>query len=244
MPSVSEHPFDLMGSVSRMADRSAILNNEYFTALRQSAMSRVAFCETQKQFFFAVGYFSRPMAALLARIPDSGARAALMHNLADEHGLSDDGEQLPAAFDPQLAHDRTFLRFLGTLGVTPAEMGSTSERAPVRAFNAGLMGACVAEPMEVAFGCLGVIEYAFADISALIGQVVVERGWVSSEQLVHYKLHAEIDKQHAAEFFQSTAAAWADGGVGRDNVENGIELGLYLFNRLYVDLYRDVGAKA
>lgn len=244
MPEVTDHASDLMGSVSRWADRVAILDNEYFTALRQGTMSQEAFCETQRQFWFAVGFFSRPMAALTARIPDSGARAALIHNLADEHGFVDEGERLPAAFDPQLAHDRTFLRFLGTLGVTPHEMGSNSERAPVRAFNAGLMGACVAEPIEVAFGCLGVIEYAFADISALIGQVVVARGWVSSEQLVHYKLHAEIDKHHAAEFFRSTDAAWASGGVGRANVGSGIKLGLYLFNRLYVDLYRDVGAVA
>ncbi len=241
MPAVPEPPSDLMGTIRRLADLAAILDNEYFTALRQGTMSRAAFSETQKQFFYAVGYFSRPMAALVARIPDSGARSALIHNLADEHGFEDHGKP-PAAFDPQLAHDRTFLRFLGTLGVTLQEMGGLTERAPVRAFNAGLMGACVAEPIEVAFGCLGGIEYAFADISALIGHVVVERSWVSSEQLVHYKLHAEIDKLHAAEFFQSTAEAWAGGGAGRANVENGIQLGLYLFNRLYVDLYRDVGA--
>ncbi len=242
MPAIPQHSSDQMGAVSRLADWAAILDNDYFTALRQGTMSRGDFCETQKQFFFAVGYFSRPMAALMARIPDSGARAALMHNLADEHGLSDDGEQQPAAFDPQMAHDRTFLRFLGTLGVTPHEMETTRERAPVRAFNASLMGACVAEPIEVAFGCLGVIEYVFADISALIGQVVVARGWVSSEQLVHYKLHAEIDKHHAAEFFQSTNTAWVGGGEGRANVKSGIDLGVYLFNRLYVDLHRDVGA--
>ena len=241
MTTVLDQSDTLMGSVSRLAGQAAILDNEYFTALSQGTMSRATFCETQKQFLFAVGYFSRPMAALMARIPDSGARAALIHNLADEHGFEDHGKQ-PAAFNPQLAHDRTFLRFLGTLGVTPHEMGRTDERAPVRAFNAGLMGACVAEPIEVAFGCLGVVEYAFADISAVIGQVVVARGWVSSEQLVHYKLHAEIDKHHAAEFFQSTVAAWTGGGAGRADVESGIALGLYLFNRLYVDLYRDVGA--
>jgi pyrroloquinoline-quinone synthase len=75
----------------------------------------------------------------------------------------------------------------------------------------------------------------------LIGRAVTERGWVNSNHLVHYKLHAEIDKHHAAEFFQSAAAAWAGGGVSRSHVESGVELGLYLFNRLYVDLYRDAG---
>lgn len=233
---------ELMQLVDRRVNQAAILNNEYFLALRQNTMTRGHFCETQKQFFFAVGYFSRPMAALAARIPHSGARAALIHNLADEHGLEDHAPS--AGFDPQLAHDRTFLRFLGTLGVTPAEMGGLGERAPVRAFNSGLMGACVVEPVETALGCLGVIEYAFSDISALIGRVIVERGWVGSSQLVHYKLHAEIDKHHAAEFFQSAAGAWSGGGTGRAHVECGVELGLYLFNRLYVDLYRDAGVSA
>lgn len=237
-------PSDLMETIGGYADRRGILENVYFSALRQGTLKRSAFVETQKQFFFAVGYFSRPMAALTARIPDSGARAALIHNLADEHGLADEGEGHPTAFDPRLAHDRTFLRFLGTLGVTPQDVSGMIERAPVRAFNTALMGACVAEPVEVALGCLGIIEYVFADISALIGHEVVARGWVSFQQLVHYKLHAEIDKQHAAEFFQSAAAAGEHGTAGRANVESGIELGLYLFDRLYVDLYRDAGDAA
>ncbi len=55
---------------------------------------------------------------------------------------------------------------------------------------------------------------------------------------MHYKLHAEIDKHHAAEFFQSAAGVWSGGGTGRAHIESGVELGLYLFNRLYVDLDR------
>ena len=69
------------------------------------------------------------------------------------------------------------------------------ERTPTRAFNAALMGTCVTAPTEVALGCLGIIEYVFADISSLIGQEVVARGSVSSQQLVLYKLHAEIDNR-------------------------------------------------
>lgn len=232
---------DLMGTVDHWAHRIAILDNVYFSALRHGTLDRSAFVETQKQFFFAVGYFSRPMAALMARIPDSGARAALIHNLADEHGLADEGEERSAAFDPRLAHDRTFLQFLGSMGVASQDVSGAIERAPTRAFNTALMGTCFAEPIEVAMGCLGIIEYVFADISAFIGQEVVARGWVSSQQLVHYKLHAKIDKLHAADFFQSTVEAWGNGAAGRANVESGIELGLYLFDRLYVDLYRDAG---
>lgn len=234
-------PSALMETIRRHAERIAILENRYFAALREREFERSHFIETQKQFYFAVAYFSRPMAALLARIPGSEARAALVHNLADEHGLADEDETQSSTFDPRLAHDRTFLRFLGTLGVSTQDVRDTTERSPVRAFNSALMGACVAEPIEVAFGCLGIIEYVFADVSAFIGQEVVACGWVSSPQLVHYKLHAEIDKHHAAEFFLSTAEAWTNSLTARAHVERGIELGLYLFDRLYADLYREAG---
>lgn len=92
------------------------------------------------------------------------------------------------------------------------------------------------ERTETAFSCLGVIEYTFADICELIGRKVVERGWIAKEDLVHYKLHAQIDKQHAADFFKVVEDAWNSGGSAKVAVEDGIALGLYLFNRLYVDL--------
>ena len=195
MPSNLSRSADLMDTIGHWSDRIAILENAYFTSLREGTITRSAFVETQMQFFFAVQFFSRPMAALMARIPDSEARAALIHNLADEHGLADEGEKNSISFDPRLAHDRTFLRFLSTLGVTSQAVSTTRERAPTRAFNAALMGTCVTAPIEVALGCLGIIEYVFADISSLIGQEVVARGWISSQQLVHYKLHAEIDNR-------------------------------------------------
>jgi pyrroloquinoline-quinone synthase len=214
--------------------RVPILSNRYFTSLRDDSMTREAFVNSQKQFYFAVRYFSRPMGALMARVPDSASRQGLIHNLSEEHGFDDESE--PAAFDPALAHDRTFLAFLRTLGVTGETMAKERERAAVRAFNVSLIGTCMMERMETAFACLGVIEYAFADISELIGTKVVARGWVSEDDLVHYKLHAQIDKGHAADFFKMVEPAWNDGGPGAAAVEDGIALGLHVFNRLYEDL--------
>ena len=79
------------------------------------------------------------------------------------------------------------------------------------------------------------IEYAFADISALIGLRVVELGWVKAEDLTHYNLHAEIDKRHAAELF--VAAEEAENSDV--SIRMGISFGLYLFDRLYQDLIRE-----
>jgi pyrroloquinoline-quinone synthase len=223
----------LMDQVEFRVGRSAIMGNRYFSALKEGTMSRDAFVRSQKQFFFAVRYFSRPMAALMARMPDSSTRQGLIHNLSEEHGFEDDGPS-SAGFDPSVAHDLTFLAFLRTLGIESGEMALEREGPGVRAFNTALMGCCLMERTELAFGCLGVIEYAFADICELIGKKVVENGWIAPDDLVHYKLHAQIDKRHAADFFKVVETAWQ--GEGRSPIEDGIILGLYLFDRLYEDL--------
>lgn len=231
-----EHTGTLMEYVDQAHRRADILGNGYFTEFATDAMSRERFVRSQKQFYFAVRYFSRPMAALMARMPDSASRQGLIHNLSEEHGFDDEAEDAPPGFDPTLAHDLTFLAFLRSLGITGQEMGKEREAAGVRAFNVALMGACTMERIETAFGCLGVIEYAFADICELIGRKVVERGWIAQEDLVHYKLHAQIDKRHAADFFKVVDGAWTRDPAARMAIEDGVQLGLHVFKRLYEEL--------
>lgn len=225
---------ELLGWVAAQAKARGILNNRYFAALEDATMSREMFQATQQQFYFAVRYFSRPMAALMARMPSSSLRRSLICNLAEEHGYVEEGA---AVFEPTLAHDMTFMRFLETLGVKREAMNQMREAEAVRAFNAALMGVCLMERPEVAFACLGVIEYAFAGISARLGATVVKRGWVSADELVHYNVHEEIDGRHAAEFFECVVKAWQAGGDDRADVEAGVRLGLHVFDRLYEDLW-------
>ncbi len=240
----------LMQVVEHQKARSGILCRPYFATLQNSEMSRSTFESTQQQFFFAVRFFSRAMAALAARIPDSTTRLPLIHNLAEEHGLAeaDDTTEIgdirtpdfsahDHPFHPTLAHERTFMAFLERLGVASPVSGQEHfERSAVRAFNLALWGACAIEYPSTAFACLGAIEYAFADISTLIGNCIVDRGWLSRDKLVHYKLHAEIDKRHAGDFFGVVVNDWADDAADRQHVEAGISLGFYLFKRLYDDL--------
>ena len=167
------------------------------------------------------------MAALMSRMRCSSSRRTLMHNLAEEHGLDD--EQV-GGLDPAMAHDRTFLAFLETLGVSHDDMQCEVEGPEVRAFNLALLGACFGESPAFAYACLGAIEYAFADVSALIGTAVVDRGWIAAPDLVHYKLHAEIDKRHAAELFEEV-----DPDAPSD-AEAGVQFGLHIFARLYSGL--------
>ena len=92
------------------------------------------------------------------------------------------------------------------------------------------------DELEVGVSCMGIIEYAFAGISSVIGEAVVANGWVSEERLVHYKMHAEIDERHAEEFFAVVEPAWENEDRGY-YVEQGLQLGAYVFDRLYRDLH-------
>jgi pyrroloquinoline-quinone synthase len=211
---------------SEILERSGIMQNPYLRDLASGAMSLDHFRRTQKQFFFAVTFFPRPMAALVGRIPDPKQRLDILHNLVEEHG----------EFQEQSFHHTTFQQFLRTIGADPSRLDALVIWPEVRAFNSVLTTACVLDDLEVGVGCLGVIEQAFAGISAMIGRSVVDRGWVSSEQLVHYKLHAEIDERHAEEFFAVVEGTWQD-GARRYFVDQGLLLGAYVFDRLYRDLH-------
>jgi pyrroloquinoline-quinone synthase len=211
---------------SAILERSGIMVNPYFRDLESGAMALDAFRRTQEQFFFAVTFFPRPMAALVGRIPDPKQRLDVLHNLVEEHG----------EFQEHRFHHNTFQQFLRTLGSDPTRLDDLIIWPEVRAFNSVLTTACVLDDLEVGVACMGVIEQAFAGISALIGRVVVERGWVKADELVHYRLHAAIDERHADEFFAVVEAGWQDGSR-RYFVEQGLELGVFIFDRMYRDLH-------
>ncbi|MBL8817377.1 MAG: iron-containing redox enzyme family protein [Planctomyces sp.] len=231
----------LLVHVQESLDESRLLSCEYFVKLLHGTLSCDLFARTQIQFFYAVRYFSRPMAALAARIPDSASRQSLVQNLSEEHGLDDDHEidangLRSSKFEPDMAHDQTFLEFLHRLGVRRDEVLNSRPGSAVLAFNNGLWGVCASESIPFAFAALGAIEYAFADISALIGRRVVESGWITEGELIHYKLHAEIDKRHAGDFFQSIERDWRGDSHHRTEICSGIDLGIYMFRRLYEDM--------
>jgi pyrroloquinoline-quinone synthase len=210
----------------RTLEKSGIRQNPYFRSLREGSMTLDSFRRSQEQFFFAVTFFPRPMAALVGRIPNPKARLDILHNLVEEHG----------EFQEKAFHHTTFQQFLRSIGSEPEKLESAPLSPGLRAFNSVLTCACVLDELEVGVACMGIIEYAFAGISAVIGQAVVEHGWIRKEDLVHYALHAEIDERHAEEFFAVIEPKWDEAGR-RYFIEQGLELGAYAFTRLYSDLY-------
>lgn len=223
--SASATSTDLLDQVDANLADSGLMQNRYFQRLHSGEMSLESFRESQQQFYFAVDYFSRPMSALMMRIPSGEERLGILENIVEEHG----------SFRSDAFHEATFRQFLKAIGGRSERPDTDSMRPAVHAFNATIMAACLSDDLRTGIACLGIIEYAFADISSAIGRAVVQRGWLSESELVHYKLHEEIDKQHAADFFGLLQAAWkAD--RGRVQINQGLRLGAYAFDCLYRDL--------
>lgn len=212
------------GHSGAILERVRMHKNPYFETLKDGSMSKEQFLRTQEQFYFAVAFFPRPMSSLVARIPHPKDRLDILHNVLEEHGDLNEEE----------FHVTTFQKFLTSVGSTTV-LDEVTQSPQVRAFNGVLASACALDKVEVGVACLGTIELAFADISALIGKAVVDRGWVSYDDLVHYKLHAEIDKRHAEELFYVLERHWETPSKQK-TIKQGLELGAYVFDRLYRDL--------
>ena len=208
-----------------------LLNNPYLTALADGSMPLAAFRATQEQFYFAVQYYPRPIATLISRIADSSDRMDLVHNLVEEHG----------SFSAQHFHQNTFRQFLASIGGRCPDLAGVPIGPAVHAFNCTLSGVCSTDEPSAGICCLGIIEQAFAGISALIATAVVQRGWVEQSALVHYALHAELDVQHADELF-ALAENQMDDARGRAAVRRGLELGAYAFHQLYKNLLNHCGS--
>jgi hypothetical protein len=204
-------------------------SNPYFTALRDGSFALDDFVETQVQFYFVVRFFSRPLAAVAAKIPNEALRLEILRNVWEEHGEG----------DLSRAHGATFSEFLRRLaGVTSADLERRALWPEARLFDTALAGASVLDESLVGVGMLGMIERMFVDISGWIGRGVVARGWLAEDQMVHYDLHEALDVKHSQDFIDVLQGTWDSTPQARYYIEQGIRLGATAFDTLYRGLYR------
>ena len=67
--------------IEEILEECGFRQNPYFTALRDGSFDKEDFIESQIQFFFAVVFFSRPMAILAAKIPTTDLRMEVVRNV-------------------------------------------------------------------------------------------------------------------------------------------------------------------
>lgn len=214
--------------IERVLQDANYAENPYFKNLRGRTFDKADFVETQIQFFYAVIFFSRPMAALAAKIPTPELRIEVLRNVWEEHGEGSLAQ----------GHGSTFLEFLKRLGgVTEEEVYLRGLWADVRIFNTTLSGVSVLDDFVVAVGTLGIIERMFSDISAWIGKGVVENDWLAEGEMIHYKLHQALDIKHSEDFFKILEKPFEKSAENRYLIEQGLRLGATVFNNLYLGLW-------
>jgi pyrroloquinoline quinone (PQQ) biosynthesis protein C len=206
------------------------LKNPYFTALQDGTFDKEDFIETQIQFFYAVDFFSRPMAALAAKIPTAQMRLEIIRNVWEEHGEG----------DLSIAHTKTFLMFLERLGnIKEDDVYKRALWPELRIFNTTLAAVCMLDDYMTGVGVMGMIEYMFSDISSSIGKGIIKRGWLNENNIVHYKSHEVLDVRHSDDFFNIIKNAYEKNDADRYYIDQGLWMGATLFHSTYLQLYQN-----
>lgn len=218
----------MQATIDRVKRAHDAQQNPYFQALAARTFAREDFLETQIQFLFAVVFFSRPMSILAGRIGRPELRLSLLENVDDEHGHG----------DLRLSHERTFLELLARLGATREDIERRALWPEVRAFNTTLLGVASLDDTYTALAALGIIEDLFAGISTRLGQGILASGWLAREQIIHYAVHEKLDEQHAEGFYSLLRGPHDRHPRHAYQIAQGLELGAYVFLRLYEDLFR------
>lgn len=204
--------------------------NPYFVKLGKKEFCKRDFVETQIQFLFAVEFFSRPMAMLLAKIPEPELRIEIVRNVWEEHG---EGELAKI-------HANTFRKFLEKLdGISKNQIDKRILSPDVRIFNTSLIGVCVLDDYLIGVGVMGIIERMFCDISVWLGKGIINNGWLSEVDMIHYNLHEKLDIKHSKDFFDVLEPNWNKTEEDNYKIKQGLSMGSTMFNNLYENLYKN-----
>ncbi|AZE48376.1 hypothetical protein C4K04_2704 [Pseudomonas chlororaphis] len=203
--------------------------NLYFKMLCGGKMSKQQFLKSQIEFAPMVYFFSRPMAQVIANIPEAPPRVALVGNLWEEHGQG----------ILENVHGQTILTLIDRLGGNASNIDLNNPSPNARIFNEALRGVSSFEDYRFSASMFAGIERTFVDISTMIFQSIVDRGWLTADQITHYGLHRELDVEHSEDFLKVVNKDW-EGGTFKPLIKEGIRFGCHLFANTYVGFYNDM----
>lgn len=204
-------------------------NNPYFINLLDGNFDKEDFTETQIQLFHTTHFFTQILGALVSKVPESPSKINIIENLYEEHG---------EGFVDQY-HRNTFLSFLNHLGVKKEDIEKRVLWPEVREFNIALLGTSKIDEYLVSVPAIGCIEYMFLSVAKWTEQALLKRRWLKQEQILYYKIRKELDFKHAQDFFDVVTINWFKSEEDRYYIEQGIKLGCYSFNQLYINLYNN-----
>ncbi|MDC3959847.1 iron-containing redox enzyme family protein [Polyangium jinanense] len=170
----------------------------YFSWMRAPTTRLEEFRRSQAPYLHFVEHFSRALTAVLARVPAMERRLATVYeNVVEEHGHG----------SLEGTHRDTFAGYLRAIGLDVAE---AARECPIRVAVAyqSLLDFCLVNPAEMGAAATGIVEYTHIKISTMLAQTIHERFWGDLDAQRHYRLHAEIDAEHAVSLFALCEEGW------------------------------------
>lgn len=219
-------PADLKDLLETTTYAMNLEDHPYFSALISGGISKQGFLDSQMQFAHLVQFFSRPMASMIANIPNAQRRMKIVDNLWEEHGKG----------IPDKIHGRTILTLIDRLGGDSKKIEEVPTSANIEIFNIALKGISTFEDYRVAAAVFSSIERIFVEVSSLICQAIIKHEWLPVDQITHYALHKEIDIEHAEDFLAVVEEDWINNDIqSRELITHGIRLGASLFINVYTN---------
>jgi len=211
--------------IQELKEKTPILDQPYFRSLNNGDMSKEKFKKTQVCFYDAVLFFSRPMFIIAGGLNSYKDRNIILENILDEHGYG----------IIENSHGNTYRKYLLSLGINDEQINSRTPTKATKGFNKTLMETALKRKKEISVSMMGIIEERYAEISQVLIRAVIKNGWLNKKKVTHYKLHEELDIQHAKGFYKLISPGW-----GKSFKKKQIQRGLILGNELIIGLYNDL----
>lgn len=173
--------FDIIDKCKIKADSiikdDPLERNMYFLAMKANRLWPERIKTSQISFVHAINHWSKLLAFTISKMDLPEDRLILLNNLMDEHGNK----------NLNMCHINTFLRNtnqnIEKINITPV----------ISKFNGDLWNFINNSTISESVAALGMIEYTYDRIGEIMNSI-----YIFDE---HYKIHSQIDKNHADDLF-------------------------------------------
>ena len=211
--------------ISCLKQKTPIEENKYFLDLIKKKITFKKFKETQVCFYDAVIFFTKPMFIIASKLNSYEQRLIILDNIMDEHG---DGEL-------SQTHGETFKQYLLSLGVLEEEILNRKQNKAANVFNKLLVKKAKEKPIYFSLAMMGIIEDRYVTITKLLSEHLIKNKWLNKDTLTHYKVHENLDVEHADSFYSLIKDRWLK-PKHRKEIKEGLVFGNDLILNLYSDL--------
>lgn len=205
-----------------------ITEHPLITAISQLSLNADQIQIVALNIYHVVKNFPRFLSAIITNIGQHETCMVLVDNLYEEYGR----------MNREHIHLQTYRKFIQQLGITLEMIDAFEPHVSVVAYVRAVLDLCLHYPYREGLAALGVIEDIVHQVSDIIG-ITVNREKKNEERVYHFDEHKVLDERHADEIYDLLIY---ENDTDLQQIEQGLQLGLYYHSKLYSDIYQQATA--